>query len=78
MERKLWRVGWNATHLDITRSPVKVQMQVFDLSIICKLLVYIFFRRLFVYVRDEDYPSFYRCASHDEADISLASSLYEL
>lgn len=52
------RYRW--THLDITCSPVEVQVQVFDLSIICELLIHVLFCRLFMYVRHEDYPSFYR------------------
>lgn len=48
------------THLDITCSPVQVQMQVFDLPVVCELLVNILFRRLLMHIRHEDYPPLYR------------------
>jgi hypothetical protein len=50
------------TDLDIARAAVQVQMEVFDLSKLCKLVRDIFLCCLFVYIGDQDDPTFNGCA----------------
>lgn len=45
-------------HLDITRSPIKVQAEVFDLTILRKEFSDIFLGRFLVDIRYDDNPSF--------------------
>lgn len=45
------------THLDITRPPIKVQVQILDLSKVCKLVLQILFGRLLVNVGHKYDPS---------------------
>lgn len=51
----------HSAHLDVSRSPIEVEMQVFDLAIICKFILEIFLGRFFVDICDEHDPTFNSC-----------------
>lgn len=50
-----------SAHLDVSCSPIEVEMQVFDLAIICKFILEFFLSRFFVDVCDEHDPAFDGC-----------------
>jgi hypothetical protein len=54
------------TYLDITRPPIKVQMQVFDFAVFRKLVRNIFFSSFLMDIGDEYYPPFDRCRYETE------------
>lgn len=49
-------------HLDIARAAIQIEMQVFDLTKLGKLVGNIFLRCLFVYIGDQDDPPLNSCA----------------
>lgn len=59
LEESFQEVRAKMTHLHIARPTIKVEMQVFYLSKLSKLVRDIILGRLFVHVRYEHYPSFY-------------------
>ena len=50
--------GGGKSYLDITSPSIEVQVQVFDLSIFCKLVCDVLFCSFLVDVRDHYYPPF--------------------
>ena len=54
------RVGPNATNLNITSPPIQIQMQIFNLSIIRKLIIQILLACFLMDIRDDDDPAFDR------------------
>lgn len=51
----------NRTDLDITRTSIQVEVDVHDLAVIGKEVLYVFLRGFFVHVGHDDDPSFDRC-----------------
>ena len=62
MPRSASSTGRICTHLDITRPSVEIEVQVFDLPVLCKFVHHVLLGGLFMDVGDKNDPPFDGCA----------------